>query len=78
MIRILSWLLVAAILHIVDVKLLHDKGKGVWFLLFVIAIIAIIFISENINQLIEDTFIIILGVSTVSLLAKRKMSADLF
>lgn len=72
MIRILSWLLVAAILHFVDVKLLHDKGKGVWFLLFVIAIIAIIFIPENINQLIEDTFIIILGVSTVSLLAKKE------
>lgn len=72
MIRILSWLLVAAILHIVDVKLLHDKGKGVWFLLLVIAIIATIFIPENLNQLIEDTFIIILGVSTVSLLAKKE------
>lgn len=71
-IRVLTWLLVAIILDFLDKQFLQGKGKGIWILLLSITQGAMLFIPEQINQLIEDVLIIIMAFSTTSLLAKKE------
>lgn len=72
MARILVWLLVALVLYVLDKKFFKRESKLIWYILFVVGLIATLLMQNYSSVFLDDILAIIIAFSTVSILAKKE------